>query len=250
MENLSIEPLKNVPNAAAGFGMVPNPSEDFGNVPQPSESFGGVPHASESFRTLRQLSERTEKHTQTVRDVARQFDEAGVSRTERSIINWCRPNRQGVARLDAFFDENERRYYITSESVTRAIAEEKAKQPIAAPKAPEPDDEIPKRAESSRRDDSKIDERIKELERQNRDLEITTRAKDFYIERLDKERRGFVEQLISMSRHVGELETEMLQLGGAPRRDRILSKPSETFGRKARGSEEDSAYHPARERNL
>jgi hypothetical protein len=38
-----------------------------------------------------------------VREAARLFEEAGASRTERSIINWCQPNRQGVSRLDAFF---------------------------------------------------------------------------------------------------------------------------------------------------
>ena len=45
-----------------------------------------------------------------MREVARHFEQAGV------------------ARLDAFFDENEGRYYITQQSVTRAIEEERAKQ--------------------------------------------------------------------------------------------------------------------------
>ena len=63
-----------------------------------------------------------------MREVARLFEQAGVPRTERSIIKWCRLNWQGVARLDAFFDENERRYYITPQSVTRAIEDERAKR--------------------------------------------------------------------------------------------------------------------------
>ena len=62
---------------------------------------------------MRNAAERTEQHTLTVREVARFFEQAGVPRTERSIINWCRLNRHGVARLDSFFDENEGRYYIT-----------------------------------------------------------------------------------------------------------------------------------------
>ena len=104
-------------------------SDDFGSVPQGSETFGTISNDSEPFRTIRNPAEKTESHTLTVREVARLFEHAGVSRTERSIINWCRANRQGVARLDAFCDENERRYYITAQSVTRAIEEERAKQP-------------------------------------------------------------------------------------------------------------------------
>ena len=72
--------------------------------------------------------------------------------------------------------------------------------------------------------------RVKELERQNRDLEIATRAKDHILELLEKERGKFVEQLIGMSRYVGELETQMLALGVAPRGDRSLPKNSEGFG--------------------
>ena len=207
-------------------------SEGGGNIPQASENFGTIPNPSEPFRTVRNISERTETHTLTVREVARLFEQAGVTRTERSIINWCRINRQGVARLDAFFDENEGRYYITQQSVTRAIEEERAKQ-SANGTALVAEPEVPKQSETSSRrdaDDSVSSERMKELERQNRDLEITTRAKDYYLERLEKEREKFHEQLIGMSRYVGELETQMLALGGAPRGDRSLPKNSEGFG--------------------
>jgi hypothetical protein len=55
------------------------------------------------------------------------FEAAGMARTERSIINWCQPNRQGISRLDSYYDPNERRYYITPQSVETAIQEEKAK---------------------------------------------------------------------------------------------------------------------------
>src|SRR5207244_6946255 len=102
--------------------------EGFGTVPNPSANFGNIPQGSESFRTIRNGAERTEHHTMTVREVARLFEQAGVPRTERSIINWCQPNRHGIARLDAFFDTNERKYFITSQSVTLAIQEEQSKQ--------------------------------------------------------------------------------------------------------------------------
>ncbi|HWX21513.1 MAG TPA: hypothetical protein VN578_16550 [Candidatus Binatia bacterium] len=62
-----------------------------------------------------------------MREVARMFEAAGVARTERSITNWCQPNKSGMARLDSYFDPNERKYYISPQSVDLAIAEEKAK---------------------------------------------------------------------------------------------------------------------------
>jgi hypothetical protein len=61
-------------------------------------------------------------------------------------------------------------------------------------------------------------------------LEITNRAKDFFLEQLKTERVQHVEQLVGMSRYVGELESQLLQLGGAPRGDRSLPKTSEGFG--------------------
>jgi hypothetical protein len=206
------------------------PAEKFGNVPNASAPFGTIPNASEPFRNVRKVSERTENHTLTVREVARYFEQSGVPRTERSIINWCRPNRQGVARLDAFFDENEGRYYITPESVDRAVEEERARQPSAENRPPS-ETELPKHSEPSpKHDPAGGSGDLRELERQNRDLEITTRAKDFYIERLEKERGQYVEKLVGMSRYVGELETQVFQLGGEPRGDRTLPQRAEESG--------------------
>ena len=221
-------------------------SEGVGNIPQASENFGTIPNPSEPFRTVRNISERTETHTLTVREVARLFEQAGVTRTERSIINWCRINRQGVARLDAFFDENEGRYYITQQSVTRAIEEERAKQ-SASGTAPISETEIPNRPESKapHLGDSAEEEasRLK-----LRDLEITNRAKDYFIEELKKERNSFNEdreryvgQLMSFSRYVGELETELLQLGGAPRGDLNLPHSSEAVGKAVQGTDSQNA---------
>src|SRR6266852_771497 len=86
-----------------------------------------VPNGSASFGKVPNVSERKENHTLTVREVAQMFESAGVARTERSITNWCQPNKSGIARLDAYFDPNEMRYFITPQSVESAIAEEKAK---------------------------------------------------------------------------------------------------------------------------
>ena len=219
----------NAQQSAEPFRTFPQPSAPFGNVPQDSETFGNIPKASEPFRTVRNHSERTQNHTLTVQEVARHFERGGAPRTERSIINWCQPNRQGVARLDAFFDENEGRYFITPQSVTRAIEEERAKQ-TSAGAAPVAEPEMPKRSETPPRQDAESSDRVKELELKNRDLEITNRAKDFFLEQLKAEHRQNFERLVGMSRYVGELETQLLQLGGAPLGDRSLPKGSEGFG--------------------
>ena len=153
------------------------------------------------------------------------FEAAGVARTERSIVNWCQPNRTGIARLDSYFDPNERKYFISPQSVELAIAEEKAKAAKIndadtfgkVPQGAEAFHTVPNHAETdkdepaSERDKSKL----KELERENLDLKIANRGKDFLIDQMQKERGGFFEQVISANRKVGELENRLLQLGVA-----------------------------------
>jgi len=75
-------------------------SETFRTVPNPSEAFRNLPNDSEAFRNIPNLSERKENHILTAREVTHLFEEAGVPRTERSIINWCHPDKHGVSRLD------------------------------------------------------------------------------------------------------------------------------------------------------
>jgi hypothetical protein len=50
------------------------------------------------------------------------------------------------------------------------------------------------------------------LERDNLDLKITIRAKDMVIERMQKDRDMFFDQLLAASRKVGELETRFLKI--------------------------------------
>lgn len=223
------------------FGNVPQPSAPFGNLPQDSETFGTIPKASEPFRTVRKISERTQNHTLTVQEVARLFEKGGAPRTERSIINWCQLNRQGVARLDAFFDENEGRYFITPQSVTLAIGEEIAKRP---PPAPQPEPELPKQSEpvgnaaseKSHRPSEPDDEETRDLRRKVMDLEITNRVKEQLLTRLndelirkDEERRTYIERLIADSRRIGELESQVLQLGAPVQSKYDLPKPADSF---------------------
>ncbi len=223
------------------FGNVPNAAEPFGNIPQAAETFRTFPNHAEGFGTLRNHTEKTEHHTLSVREVARMFEQASVPRTERSIINWCQQNRQGIARLDAYFDTNERKYFITSESVTRAIQEEQAKasangQPSNPPEKQE--HEIPKAAERET-NRAERNEDAATLEYKLRDLEISNRAKDYFIEQLQRERDTFnderqqyVEKLIGFSRKVGELETQLVQLDSPSSENRKwFPVSSEPFGK-------------------
>ena len=205
------------------FGNVPQVAEAFGNVPQAAAAFGSVRKDAESFRSVPQASERKENHTLTVREVSRRFEAAGVARSERSIVNWCQRNELGAAKLDAYFDPNERKYFVTPDSVEVAIAEEQAK---ARKHGAEPKDigRLPHPAEAAQPagpTNSPSDlNKVKTLEAELLDLKITNRAKDYCIEQFKQEREEFaterqeyVAQLMHFNRRVGELETKLLQIG-------------------------------------
>ncbi|HEV2452926.1 MAG TPA: hypothetical protein VGY98_01605 [Verrucomicrobiae bacterium] len=212
---------RNQPNDsqnAAESGDVQNDSESFRTIPKASESFGTVRNDSARFGNVPHPSERKQNHTLTVREAARMFEAAGVARTERSIVNWCQPNRQGIPRLDSYFDPNERRYYITPESVEMAIAEEKAR----AAKINEPSERfgtVPDDAETPQFATENEPAQTRELELQIRDLEITNRVKDQvigmkdkFIEQLQQEQRNYIERLIDSSHRIGQLEAKLLEI--------------------------------------
>jgi len=220
MDQNEVQNPGHVPQPSAEFGSVRNDSESFRKVPNGSEAFRTVQKDSEGFRSVPKAVERTENHTLTVRETARMFEAAGVARTERSVVNWCQPNRQGVARLDAYFDPNERKYYITAESVERAVAEEKTKA-IRSPESSETVGTVPKDAERETRRPVASDQSglVQELELQVRDLTIATRLKDQVIamneqviKRLEETKDQYIERLIESGHRIGELETQLLQL--------------------------------------
>ncbi|GDY22259.1 hypothetical protein LBMAG56_36060 [Verrucomicrobiota bacterium] len=200
---------------------LPNNAELFRTVPQTAEAFGNVPHATETFRTVPNPAERGENHTLTVREVARMFEAAGVARTERSIVNWCQPNRQGIARLSAYFDMNDRRWFITPQSAESAIAEEKAKaakveQNISEPEAPTPaqrsESETGTNTPRSHSNPEPDPTQVGSLEKELTDLRILNRGKDYFIEQLKLERDGLLDKLVNDSHRIGELETRLRQL--------------------------------------
>jgi len=145
------------------------------------------------------------------------FESAGVARTERSSVNWCQPNKVGMPRLDAYFDPNERKYYITTQSVQLAIGEERAKA-SKLKEASEPVGSVPKDSQwPEKRPETGSENktgRIREMEQEILDLKITNRAKDQVIDHFRAERKEIIDQLLNASRRVGELETKLLQLDG------------------------------------
>lgn len=166
-------------------GHTPEKAETSLEVPQASADFGMAPNETEAFGKVPQAAERLENHTLTVRETARMFETAGVARTERSVINWCQPNRQGIARLDSYYDPNERKYYITPQSVETAIQEEiqRAKKSTEVPDSEsfgnhvEPVKHSPATVMTKATDERKL----QELEREIMDLKIANRGKDDLI---------------------------------------------------------------------
>lgn len=212
-----------VPHPSEEFGNVRNDSEAFRNIPKSSETVRNVPNPAEPFRTLPKLSERKEDHVLTVREAARMFEAAGAARTERSITNWCQPNRSGVPRLDAYFDSNDRKYFITPQSVNAAIKEELAK----AAQRSEPFNNVPERSEeeTQRSHNLSSDGReVEDLRFKLREAEISSRVKDQYISKLEVQHEKTLDQLVSFSRTIGQLETKLLQLD-APEASSELAEP-------------------------
>jgi hypothetical protein len=206
------------PPMPESFGAIPPAAEGEVEIPQASAEFRTVPNATEEFGKVPQVAERTENHTLTVRETARMFETAGVARTERSVINWCQPNRQGITRLDSYHDPNERKYYITPQSVEAVIQEEIQR---AQKKGEVPDSEAfgssvthVKHSQTTGRLAAADERKVLELEREIRDLKITNRAKDMFIEQLKNDRADFFDKLLSPNRTMNQLETKLHQLDG------------------------------------
>jgi hypothetical protein len=218
-----MEPIMPMENQSSPLPELPafNPqnSEASFDIPQTSAEFRTVPNTAEEFGKVPQTAERKENHALTVRETARMFESAGVARTERSIINWCQPNRQGITRLDSYYDPNERKYYITPQSIEAVIQEElqRANKPaelhdaesfgssLAHVKHPQSGTSVTNGANK---------QKFHELEREIRDLKITNRAKDMFIDQLKSERSDFFDKLLSANQTVGRLETKLQKLDG------------------------------------
>jgi hypothetical protein len=176
------------------------------------------------------VSERTTEHTLTVHEVAKTFEERGLYITERTILNWCHPNKKGITRLDCYYENREDRYFITpkstetafhdelekrslttyfkdkgfenvSESVTN-VSEEQAKDSEAERNDSEGNGNVSdsvgqRRTASDASEEPRNEEtskRIKELEQEVIDLKITNKGKDYFIDQLKQDREAVVQE--------------------------------------------------------
>ena len=144
------------------------------------------------------------------------FETAGVARTERSIINWCQPNRQGITRLDCYFDPNGWKYYISPQSVEAAIQEElqRSKKSTAVPDSEKFRSSVALVKHHEHIADLTDARKIQELKWEILDLKNTNRGKEYLIGELIKERKSFLDRLLDANRNVGQLETKLKQVDG------------------------------------
>jgi len=198
------------------------------NVPEHSGTDGNIPERSQNVLD----DVRKANHTLTVKEVLTMFWKENVDITERSLTKYCHPNRQGVQLLDAYFDENERKFFITPESVPSAIEEVRARKI----RMKQNYGDVPNRSEQERRTDPNIPERsgmhenvpaeeinmqtsnddkekIKKLEQENLDLKITNKGKDFYIEQVQNQNRELIDAMRNDRTFIGKLKAKLLQLG-------------------------------------
>lgn len=244
-------------------------SENNGNFPQetavaseelPKDSEGvrsGSEGISEPSRPLRNHAERSKDHTIPVRGAAKIFEEAKLPVTERTIINWCNPNKRGIVRLDCYFDAGDGKYFITPQSIEQVIKEEspRAKATHHIPfnlsenqggiseldgkgseEQPTVSEEVPKDSETGSESFGSVagesmgnggnkEQVIRQLRQNLIDGTILNKGKDFFIEQLQKdrvifanERQDLIHQMVLQGERVGKLETQLRQLQ-APRQN-------------------------------
>src|SRR3989338_784373 len=227
------------------------------NVPNTSErnkeSFGIIPHAAERkikrSGSVPNTSERTTQHTLSVKEVARMFEDANAACTERAIINWVKPNKYGIARLDGYYDPEERKWYITPESTYRVIEEEQRRAKIHVPNSSEHGKEtfqtVPHGSEQQKtgssnvpntsertKEDSEATRKVDELERDKKDLEyklreseIASRVKDQVLEKQNQ----FIAQLTDTNKSlIGEMKESFRRIGKLEERLFLIAGPKAT----------------------
>ncbi len=133
-------------------------------------------------------------------------------RTERSVINRCQPNRQGITRLDSYYDPNERKYYLTPPSVEAVIQEEfQRANKSSEPSASEPF-ESPVATVKHPRNSTSADDRKFQMEREIVDLQIANLGKDYLIDQLQGKRNGPFSKVVLDKSNRGQLEIKLIQL--------------------------------------
>jgi len=221
-----------------------------------SKSGAGYPHLFPALRGILNGMEEsnssissgqdTSRQNLTIEEAAELFSQAGVPRSHRTISRYC---EQRI--LEAVFMDTEKnqKYLITRESVERRIKE--IKQILATSHVPsghdksgqnethpdksrhvEPTGENGPDASSGMEEDLQLPAlrtELKKLKEDNLQLHIDKSAKEQFINRLVEEREQTMRRAIELSREVGRLENQLLQLEGPrnPDMSRHMSRSDE-----------------------
>ena len=185
-------------------------------------------------------SVRREEHNLTTREALQLFEAAGLSRNQRSIERYCADGK-----LDAFFESDEQRYYVSRASVDRLIGqliEIKNRHAILSAVGPAISDGIrpattPTRQDREERQESAdhadikelqtklatLEDEKKKLEEKNFTLSYEKKASDQVVtmmrEQLKEDRKEFFQQMDKLVKEigetkqlVGELQTQLKQI--------------------------------------
>jgi hypothetical protein len=163
--------------------------------------------SNDQFNTSQDMSRQSDpsKYTLNVVEASRLFANAVVPRSPDSVTERIRELQQVASTGHVETQRDTSRHVETQPDMSRHDTTHE--QPTKDEKA-------------------NLEERIKELERENFDLKITNRGKDYFVEELKKEREYFeavrqdmTQKMIEQSQRVGELQVKVYQLE-APRQEK------------------------------
>jgi hypothetical protein len=232
-----------------------NDTEDYRTLQKSSENYSNIQKTSEEFNdpSKRNIgvgrgkkypgadipeSEFERDDYIVMEEAYMLFEGKGERRSVRMIAEYCK-----TGELICLYDSDDKRWHISKESVENKI--EKIKALNARKVQSEPHSTSQQNSEefnttresknnSYKREEIEntyeLEQKIKELEKENMDLKITNRGKDYFIEQLQEQRKQFgtereqyIKELVGSSKKIGILETQLRQIE-APKEEKNYQK--------------------------
>lgn len=135
-----------------------------------------------------------------------------LPRTKKTIRQWCRQNHVTGQKQTT---QNGERWVLDEASLLVKIEAEKQMRASMA-QVQTGADQFGQVRTSTDSSEPVLAEQISELESKVRSLEIDKAVRDKHVEFLSKQNDEGQKNLLSQSRYIGHLETQVLQLGGKP----------------------------------
>lgn len=197
-------------------------------------------------------SVRREEHNLTTREALQLFEAAGLPRNQRSIERYCADGK-----LDAFFDSDEQRSYISRASAERLIGqlqEIKARHEAVGagparsdgirpaptmsrqePDTPQPETDLP-RVKELESEVATLKSEIKTLEEKHFTISYEKKASEQMVtmlrEQLKDDRKEFFQQMDKLMKEVGEtrqlvgqLETQLKSIAAPKSHTAAVTRP-------------------------